>query len=139
MGMANSIPIFGNRNASGKFHSRLSVRELEAGIPGNSRDQEFPLMVAFSNDNVNICVIWSLVTIFTELLTQDFVTKRFLDAMTYPSTISCQCNGSVSHSASHFGLWEREREMANSIPIFGSGNVNVNGKFHSHFRERECK
>ena len=32
-------------NASGKFHSRLSGRELEAGIPGNSRDREFPLMV----------------------------------------------------------------------------------------------
>ena len=45
MRVANSIPIFGNGNASGKFHSRLSGRELEAGIPGNSRDREFPLMV----------------------------------------------------------------------------------------------
>ena len=45
MQMENSIPIFGNGNASGKFHSRLSGRELEAGIPGNSRDREFPLMV----------------------------------------------------------------------------------------------
>ena len=38
--MENSIPIFGNGNESEKFHSRLSGRELEDGIPGNS--QEFP-------------------------------------------------------------------------------------------------
>ena len=44
-GNENSIPIFGNGNESEKFHSRLSGRELEAGIPGNSRDREFPLMV----------------------------------------------------------------------------------------------
>ena len=37
-GYENSIPIFGNGNASGKFHSRLSGRELEAGIPGNDRE-----------------------------------------------------------------------------------------------------
>ena len=43
MQMENSIPIFGNGNASGKFHSRLSGRELEAGIPGNSREREFSL------------------------------------------------------------------------------------------------
>ena len=42
-GNENSIPIFGNGNESEKFHSRLSGQELEAGIPGNSRDQEFPL------------------------------------------------------------------------------------------------
>ena len=36
----NSIPIFRNGNESEKFHSRLSGRELEDGIPGNSR--EFP-------------------------------------------------------------------------------------------------
>ena len=41
----NFIPIFGNGNAYEKFHSRLSGRELEAGILGNSRDREFPLMV----------------------------------------------------------------------------------------------
>ena len=43
--MTHSNPIFGNGNGSGKFHSRLSGRELEAGIPGNSRDREFLLMV----------------------------------------------------------------------------------------------
>ena len=43
----NSIPIFGNGNGSEKFHSRLSGQELEAGIPGNSRDRELPLMVDF--------------------------------------------------------------------------------------------
>merc|ERR1711983_353243 len=42
MQMENSIPIFGNGNASGKFHSRLTGRELKAGITGNSRDREFP-------------------------------------------------------------------------------------------------
>merc|ERR1719454_2635969 len=36
----NSNPIFGNGNGNEKFHSRLSGRELEDGIPGNSR--EFP-------------------------------------------------------------------------------------------------
>ena len=46
MQMESSIPIFGNGNASGEFHSRLLGRELEAGIPGKSRDLEFPLMVA---------------------------------------------------------------------------------------------
>ena len=45
MRVKNSIPIFGNGIGSGKFHSRLSGRELEADIPGNSRDREFPLMV----------------------------------------------------------------------------------------------
>ena len=30
-------------NGSGKFDSRLSVRELEAGIPENGREREFPL------------------------------------------------------------------------------------------------
>ena len=50
MQMENPIPIFGNGNASGKFHSRLSGRELEAGIPGNSRYQEFPLMVGWHFD-----------------------------------------------------------------------------------------
>ena len=42
----NSIPIFGNGNASGKFHSRLLGREFEAGIPGNSREREFLLTPA---------------------------------------------------------------------------------------------
>ena len=37
-GNENSIPIFGNGNESEKFHSRLSGRELEDGIPGNSRE-----------------------------------------------------------------------------------------------------
>ena len=45
MRVKNSIPIFGNGIGSGKFHSRLSGRELEADIPGNSWDREFPLMV----------------------------------------------------------------------------------------------
>ena len=40
----NFIPIYGNGNANGKFHSHFRERELEAGIPGNSRDREFPLM-----------------------------------------------------------------------------------------------
>ena len=39
-GNENSIPIFGNGNESEKFHSRLSGRELEDGIPGNSRERE---------------------------------------------------------------------------------------------------
>ena len=52
MRVANSIPIFGNGNASGKFHSRLSGRELEAGIPGNSRDWEFPLMVVLKLEQI---------------------------------------------------------------------------------------
>ena len=39
-GYENSIPIFGNGNESEKFHSRLSGRELEDGIPRNSREQE---------------------------------------------------------------------------------------------------
>ena len=43
MQMENSIPIFENGNASGKFHFRLSGRELEGGIPGNSRVREFSL------------------------------------------------------------------------------------------------
>ena len=51
MQMENSIPIFGNGNASGKFHSRLSGRELEADIPRNSRDREFPLMVEGGRDD----------------------------------------------------------------------------------------
>ena len=38
MRVKNSIPIFGNGNESEKFHSRLSGRELEDGIPGNSRE-----------------------------------------------------------------------------------------------------
>ena len=42
----NSIPIFRNWNASVKFHSWLLGRELEAGIPGNSREREFPLTPA---------------------------------------------------------------------------------------------
>ena len=52
MRVKNSVPIFGNGNESEKFHSRLSGRELEDGIPGNSReipgisgnsrDREFP-------------------------------------------------------------------------------------------------
>ena len=45
MRVKNFIPFFGNGTGSGKFHSRLSGRELEAVIPGNSRDREFPLMV----------------------------------------------------------------------------------------------
>ena len=36
------FPIFGNGNTSGKFHSRLSGRELEAGILENGREREFP-------------------------------------------------------------------------------------------------
>ena len=40
-GNENSIPIFGNGNESEKFHSRLSGRELEDGIPGNSREREW--------------------------------------------------------------------------------------------------
>ena len=34
MRVKNSIPIFGNGIGSGKFHSRLSGRELEADMPG---------------------------------------------------------------------------------------------------------
>ena len=76
MRVKNSIPIFGNGNESEKFHSRLSGRELEdgipgnsrefPGIPGNSRDREFPgycyCKFATSRLGIGILQIFGLVT-----------------------------------------------------------------------------
>ena len=52
MGMENCIPNFWEREREWKLIPKLWEWEWEAGIPGNGREQKFPLTLQWTQDMI---------------------------------------------------------------------------------------